>query len=179
VKRISTKIRKKAQKIKLLLLDVDGVLTDGGILMDKRGMELKRFDVRDGHGIILLMRAGVQVGFLTGRSSKAVSQRAKELGVRIVYQNAHHKAETYQTIKERTGFKDHEIAYVGDDIVDLPVLRRVGLSLAVRGCWEGLKERVDYVTEIEGGRGAVREITELLLRLQGRWQEITARYYRI
>ena len=177
MKRISGEIRKKAKRIKLLLLDVDGVLTDGGIVMDNRGEEIKRFDVRDGHGIRMLMRARVQVGFITGRSSRVVTHRAKDLGIRIVYQKVYNKIEVYQKIKRRTGLQDQEIAYVGDDIVDLPILRKVGLAMTVRDCWTGLKPLVDYVTIREGGRGAVREIVELLLRAQGKWGEITRRYY--
>ncbi len=178
MKRISSEIRKKARKIKLLLLDVDGVLTDGGIVMDDRGEETKRFDVRDGHGIRLLMRAGIQVGFITGRSSKVVNHRAKDLGIRMVYQKVYNKIEVYQKIKRKTGLKDHEIAYVGDDVVDLPILRRVGLAMTVRDCWGGLKRVVDYIPVEGGGRGAVREIVELLLMAQGKWGEITQRYYR-
>jgi len=178
VKRIPTEVRKKAQKIRLLLLDVDGVLTDGGIVMDHRGEEIKRFDVRDGHGIRLLIRAGIQVALITGRSSKVVHHRAKDLGIRIVYQRAYDKIEVYHKIKKRTALRDHEIAYVGDDIVDVPILRRVGLAITVRDCWQQLKRSVDYVTAEKGGRGAVREVAELLLRAQGKWAEITARYYR-
>jgi len=178
VKRISASTRKKAQRIKLLLLDVDGVLTDGGIVIDRQGQEIKRFDVRDGHEIRLLMRAGLQVGFVTGRFSKAVSHRAEDLGVRIVYQKADNKLEVYEKIKNGTGLRDQEIAYVGDDLVDFPLLRRVGLAFAVRDGSKGMKEMVDYVTEKEGGRGAVRKIIELLIRSQGRWKAVTERYYR-
>ena len=178
MQRIPAKIRKKAKKIKLLLLDVDGVLTDGGIVLNDRGEEIKRFDVRDGHGIRLLLRAGLQVGLITGRTSKVVSRRARDLGIRIVYQKAYNKLEVYHKIKRKSGLKDREIAYVGDDIVDLPVLRKAGLALTVRDSWPDLKREVDYVTASEGGRGAVREIVELLLKTQGRWKELTRRYYR-
>ena len=177
MKRIPAKIRKKAQRIKLLLLDVDGVLTDGGIVMDDRGEEIKRFDVRDGHGIRLLIRAGIQVGLMTGRSSRVVDHRAKDLGIRMVYQRVHNKIQVYQKIKRKTGLKDQEIAYVGDDIMDLPILRRVGLAVTVEDCWGELKRVVDYVTEGEGGRGAVREIIELLLQAQGKWGKLTQGYY--
>jgi 3-deoxy-D-manno-octulosonate 8-phosphate phosphatase (KDO 8-P phosphatase) len=179
VKRIPSAVVKKAQKIKLLLLDVDGVLTDGSIVVDDAGREIKRFDVRDGQGIRLLMSAGVRVGFITGRLSKAVSHRAKELGVRMVYQNAHLKIETYQRIKKRTGLSDRQIAYMGDDIADLPILRRAGLALTVKDCWKGLKPVVDYVTQAKGGRGAVREVTELLVRTHRRWRETLKEYERI
>lgn len=177
VQRIPAKIRNKAKKIKLLLLDVDGVLTDGGIVMDNRGEEIKRFDVRDGHGIRLLQRAGVQVAFITGRKSQVVSHRARDLGIRLVYQQVYDKLEVYEKIKRKTRLTDEEIAYVGDDIGDLPVLSRVGLALTVRDCWQGLKPEVDYVASAYGGRGAVREIVELLLKAQGKWRKVAQSYY--
>lgn len=174
---IPAKIRKKAKSIKLLLLDVDGVLTDGGIVMNDRGEETKRFDVRDGHGIRLLLRAGVQIGLITGRSSKVVSHRAKDLGIQMVYQRVYNKLEAYKKIKRKARLKDQEIAFAGDDIVDLPILRKVGLAMTVKDCWGELKRQVDYVTAAQGGRGAVREMVELLLKAQGKWEEITRRYY--
>ena len=178
MRRIPAKIRDKARKIKLLLLDVDGVLTDGGIVMDDRGEEIKRFDVRDGHGIRLLLRAGIQAALITGRKSKVVSHRARDLGIRLVYQRAYDKLEVYEKIKHKTRLTDEEIAYVGDDIVDLPVLRRAGLAMTVRDCWVPLKDRVDYVAAGKGGHGAVREIVELLLKAQGRWEVVSRKYYR-
>ncbi len=177
MKPIRAQIRKKALRIKLLLLDIDGVLTDGGIIMDDRGGEIKRFDVRDGHGIKLLMQAGLEVGFITGRFSKVVIHRANDLGVAKVYQRVADKLEVYQKIKKESGLKDHEIAYVGDDLVDLPVLRRVGLALTVKDGWAGLKPIVDYVSVENGGNGAVRDIAELILRAQGKWKAATRTYY--
>ena len=177
MKRIPAKIRRKAQRIKLLLLDVDGVLSDGRIVVDNEGEEMKYFDARDGHGIRLLARAGIEVGLLTGRYSRVVSHRARDLGIRMVYQKVFNKVDVYQKIKRRKRLTDQEVAYVGDDIVDLPVLRRVGLSIAVRDAWEGLKNKVDYVTERKGGRGAVREVVEMLLHAQGKGGEVTKSYY--
>lgn len=170
MKQISAAVRKKAEKIKLLLLDVDGVLTDGGIHIDDRGVETKRFDVRDGHGIKQLRNGGIEVGFLTSRVSDAVRYRAKELGVRIVYQGVTDKVDAYKKIKRRTGLTDRQIAYVGDDILDLPLLREVGWAIAVRDCWPEMKPMVDYVTRVAGGRGAVREVAEVLLRAQDKWR---------
>jgi 3-deoxy-D-manno-octulosonate 8-phosphate phosphatase (KDO 8-P phosphatase) len=167
VKRNPASVLNKARKIKLLLLDVDGVLTDGGIYIDDRGVETKRFDVRDGQGITLLQRAGIRVGIITGRSSKVVRYRARELGVGIVYQQVADKAEVYEKIKRKAGLDDSEIAYIGDDFGDLPVLRRVGFAIAVRDSWAALKPEVDYVTRAGGGRGAVREVAELLLGASG------------
>jgi len=168
VKAIPAPLRHKARKIKLLLLDVDGVLTDGGIYIDDRGVESKRFDVRDGQGITLLRRAGVEVGFVSGRSSGAVRQRARELGVKLVYQGVGEKAETYERIKRRTGLKNENIAYIGDDIMDIPILRAVGLAITVPNGWPGVRPVVDYVTAAKGGRGAVREISELIISTQDR-----------
>ena len=176
MKALSARLRQKARKIKFLLLDVDGVFTDGVIVIDERGVESKRFDVRDGQGIALLKRAGVEVGFVSGRSSGAVRQRAAELGIKLVYQGIQNKAEIYQRIKKRTGFRDEHIAYAGDDIVDLPFLRAVGLAITVRDGWPGIRPMVDYVTEAEGGRGAVREISELILMAQNRWKDLIDKY---
>lgn len=168
VKRIPVGVKQRAARIKLLLLDVDGVLTDGGIILDDRGGETKRFDVRDGQGIALLLRAGIQVGFMTGRSSKIVQRRAKELGVRMVYQGVTDKAAAYDRIKTKTRLKDEEIAFIGDDLMDVPVLRRVGLALAVRDAWPGIRRFAHYISRSEGGRGAVREICDILLIVQGK-----------
>lgn len=175
-KRIPAAVRKKAEKIRLVLLDVDGVLTDGAILIDDRGVEIKRFHVRDGQGITLLKDCGIEVGFITGRSSNAVRLRAKQLGVRIVYQGVRNKGDVYDEIKRKTGLRDEQIAYVGDDSIDLPILRRSGLAITVKDCWPELKEMVDFVTEHEGGKGAVREVMELLLRAQGHWPKVTQSY---
>lgn len=178
MKRIPAGLRKKAQNVKLLLLDVDGVLTDGSIVIDGRGDEIKRFDVRDGEGIKLLMRARIRVGMISGRSSKAVTKRARELGIRMVHQGVRDKRQIYEKIKARTGLTDREIAYVGDDLADLPILCRAGLAIATNDSWDGLKPMVDYVTRDCGGRGAVREVAELILRAQGKWATITEEYYR-
>ena len=176
MKVIPAPLRHKARKIKLLLLDVDGVLTDGGIVIDERGVESKRFDVRDGQGITLLKHAGVEVGFVSGRSSGAVRQRAGDLGVKWVFQGVQNKAEIYQRIKKRTGLRDEHIAYAGDDIVDIPILRAVGLAITVPDGWPGIRPVVDYVTEAESGRGAVREIAELILTTQNLWKDLLDRY---
>ena len=173
MKKIPAAVRKKAAKIKLLLLDVDGVLTDGRIIIDDRGVEAKFFHVRDGQGISLLMRAGIEVGFLTARSSSVVRHRAKDLGVRLVFQGVQNKLQTYETIKQKARLKDEQIAYVGDDFIDLPVLRRVGLAISVRDGWSELTNSVDHVTTAKGGKGAVREVAELLLKAQGRWSKLT------
>jgi 3-deoxy-D-manno-octulosonate 8-phosphate phosphatase (KDO 8-P phosphatase) len=171
VKRLSPALQDKARRIKLLLLDVDGILTDGGIYLDNRGVETKRFDVRDGQGMTLLQRAGIQVGIITGRSSEVVRHRARELGVEIVYQGVGDKAAAYEDIKSATGLEDNQIAYMGDDIGDLPVLRRAGFSITVRESWVA-KPQVDYVTRATGGHGAVREVADLLLHVTGAWKNL-------
>ena len=176
MKRASAKVRSKAARVRLLLLDVDGVLTDGRIIVDDRGVESKQFDVRDGQGIVLLIQAGVAVGFLTSRRSRIVTRRAKELGVQLVHQGVRDKAETYEEIKKKTGLTDEEIAYVGDDLADIRVLREVGFSVTVADGWPGLVPLVDYVTTASGGRGAVREVSELLLTARKRWKTAVGNY---
>jgi 3-deoxy-D-manno-octulosonate 8-phosphate phosphatase (KDO 8-P phosphatase) len=169
-------IQEKLKKVKWLILDVDGVMTDGRIIMDDQGRELKHFDVRDGHGIKLIQRYGVETAILTGRKSKAVDFRAKDLGIKKVYQEAFNKREVFEKILQEHRLTAKETAYVGDDIVDLPVLKRVGFSAAVADAHETVKKHVDYVTKHRGGRGAVREICEMILKAQGKWPEISARY---
>ena len=167
----------KLAKIKLLLLDVDGVLTDGRIIYDNQGNELKAFDVKDGHGLKLLQRAGVKVGIITGRSSEVVSLRAAELGIEILYQGALQKLEPYLEILSAQGLTDEQVAYVGDDVVDLPILSRVGFSATVADAVPDVLPLVDYVASRFGGRGAVREVCDLLLRASGRWDELTKKYF--
>jgi len=166
----------KAKRISTLILDVDGVLTDGGIIIDERGKETKRFDVRDGHGIKMLMRAGVEVILLTGRQSMVVEHRAVDLGIKEVYQGVWNKLEVFLEILKRKAITPEEIAFVGDDFVDIPVLRRVGLAVAVSDAIEEVRQVAHYVTKNQGGRGAVREVCELILKAKGKWEEIMNRY---
>jgi len=163
--------------IKLLLLDVDGVLTDGRIIYGSQGHEMKSFDVKDGHGLKLVQRAGISVGIITGRESDVVSRRAEELGVAYLYQGAKDKLIPYVEVLEKAGLRDDEVAYVGDDLVDLPILQRVGFSATVSDALAEVKDRVDFVASRPGGRGAVREICDYLLRASGRWDAVTARYF--
>ncbi len=174
---MNTEMNNKLAAIKLLLLDVDGVMTDGRIIYDQQGNEFKAFDVKDGHGLKMLQRAGYQVGIITGRTSAIVNLRAQELGITILYQGAKVKLEPYLDMLEQTGLADHQIAYVGDDLIDLPILSRVGFSATVADAVPQMAERVDYVTQRCGGRGAVREICDLLLQSCGHWSEQTARYF--
>ncbi len=163
-------MKEQLARIKLLLLDVDGVLTDGRIIYDNQGNELKAFDVKDGHGLKLVQRAGIKTGIITGRSSEVVKKRAAELGFDILYQGALNKLDPYKEILAEYGLSDDEVAYVGDDVVDLPILRRVGFSATVADAVEDVLPLVDFVTKRPGGRGAVREICDMLVRASGHWE---------
>lgn len=167
----------RAKKIRLLMLDVDGVLTDGRIIYSDNGQEYKCFDVKDGHGLRLAKRAGLMTAFISGRKSPVVDIRAKDLEVDIVLQEVHDKGQAYETILKSFELKDDEVAYVADDIVDLPVLRKVGLGVAVADAVPQVKSACAWVTKKRGGKGAVREVVELILNAQGKWDEVTARYY--
>lgn len=162
----------KLKRIKLLLFDVDGVLTDGSIIYNDNGAETKTFNVKDGLGIKLLMEAGIRVGIVTGRTSKALYHRCKNLGISLVFDGIHEKASVLELISKKTGLLSEEIAFVGDDLLDLPLLRRVGLSIAVADAHETVIEHADMITSAKGGAGAVREICEAILKAQGLWDKI-------
>jgi 3-deoxy-D-manno-octulosonate 8-phosphate phosphatase (KDO 8-P phosphatase) len=162
--------------IKLLLLDVDGVLTDGRIVFDSNGVESKFFNVKDGHGIKLVQRAGISVGIISGRQSQVVDNRAAELGITHVYQRSHDKLGPYLEILAKTGLTDSEVAYMGDDVIDIPVLRRVGFAAAPSDAVSEVIPHVHYVSSKGGGWGAVRDVCDLLLKEQGSWGQVTARY---
>lgn len=164
-------------RIKLLLLDVDGVMTDGRIIYLNDGGEAKAFDVKDGHGLKLIQRAGIRVGIITGRQSEVVARRAAELGIEIVYQGAKDKMQPFREIVKKLGLEPSEVAYVGDDVVDLPVMRQVGFSATVADAVDDIKPYVDLVTSRPGGRGAVREVCDFLLKQSGRWSSVTSRYF--
>lgn len=166
----------KMKIIKLLVLDVDGVLTDGKIIIDDLGNESKNFNVRDGHGLKLLMRGGMEVALLTGRESKVVKLRADELGIRDVYQGVRNKEAIMGEILAVKGLPGECVAYIGDDIVDIPVFRMVGFSASVADAMDYVKEYVDYVSGKNGGEGAVREICEMILKARGKWNDVTSRY---
>ncbi len=176
-KRTKKGIVKIARNIKMLILDVDGVLTDGSIILDNRGNEYKLFHVRDGHGIKMLMKARVGVAIITGRDSKVVKRRADELGIREVFQRCHDKVSAYQELLRKYSLKEGEVAYVGDDIVDGPVMSRVGLPIAVSDADSRIKKYALYVTKLRGGRGAVREVTDFILEAKGLWQGIVDEYF--
>jgi 3-deoxy-D-manno-octulosonate 8-phosphate phosphatase (KDO 8-P phosphatase) len=177
---ISPDAEERARRVGLILMDVDGVLTDGRILLlpDAQGgvQEVKIFDVQDGVGISFAHRAGLRTGILTGRSSGSVGARARELGIEIVEQGSHNKLESYSKIRERVKLDDAAIAYIGDDYQDLPILRRAGLAVAPANAQEELKKICHIVTEKSGGRGAVREAIDFILKAQGKWDQIMTRY---
>ena len=167
-KTTQTGLRAKAKKIKMLLLDVDGVLTDGRIILDNQGNELKAFNVRDGHGIKLAQRAGIIIGIITGRKAEVVNVRARELGIVEVHQGALEKIGVYEAILNKYNLRDDEAAFIGDDIVDLGILKRVGFAATVADCDPSVKPHVDIITQAKGGRGAVREVITFLLTYQGK-----------
>ncbi|MFY9270615.1 MAG: HAD hydrolase family protein [Candidatus Manganitrophaceae bacterium] len=155
--------RKKAGRVQYLLLDVDGVLTDGTLYFDENGKEIKGFSIYDGHGIHLLKSAGLGVGIVSGRSSGVVAWRAKELGIDDLFQGIRDKVAAYEMIRAKHRLEDAAVAYVGDDLIDLPLLRRVGLSISVPNAVDSVKREVDWVTEHRGGEGAVREVIDFIL----------------
>jgi 3-deoxy-D-manno-octulosonate 8-phosphate phosphatase (KDO 8-P phosphatase) len=166
----------KIKSVAVLILDVDGVLTDGGIIFDDDGRETKRFDVRDGHGLKMLMRYDIEVILLTGRTSKVVERRAADLGIKDVYQGVRNKLEVFEEILRKRAISNEAAAFMGDDVMDVPVLRRVGFSATVADAMEDVKKVVDYVSEKPGGRGAVREVCEIILNAKGKWSEVATFY---
>jgi 3-deoxy-D-manno-octulosonate 8-phosphate phosphatase (KDO 8-P phosphatase) len=159
----------KARLVKLLVLDVDGVLTDGKIIISDSGIESKEFNVRDGHGLKLLIRHGIDVVFLTGRQSAAVKWRAEDLGIAEVHQGVKNKGEVFAEIIQKRRISYEETACIGDDIVDIPALQKAGFSIAVADAVGEVRNIADYVTANPGGRGAVREVCEMILKAQNLW----------
>ena len=162
----------RLKMIRLLILDVDGVLTAGEVVLDSRGRETKRFDVKDGLGIRLLQRAGIQTAIATGRRSEALRHRCRELGIELLYDGLEDKVLAAESIGTRTGLTVRQMAFAGDDLPDLPLMRRVGLAIAVADAHPLVRSHAQLVTRAPGGRGAVREICEQLLKAQGLWDNI-------
>jgi len=175
-RKIAPELLERLKRIRLLILDVDGVLTDGGIVMNDLGQETKSFNVRDGHGLKLLMRYRVDVALLTGRQSEVVQHRARDLGIVEVHQRIWDKLAAYEEMIRRRGLEDGEVAFMGDDIVDVPVLRRVGFAATVADGSHEAKSMVHYVACRDGGKGAVREVCDLILKAQGHWPDISKKY---
>ncbi len=161
----------KAAQIKLLILDIDGVLSDNKLYYGDNGIEYKSFFTRDGHGMVMLQQSGVEIGIITGRKSPLIDKRMNDLKVKHVYQGKPDKLPTFLSLVEKLGLKFNEIAYMGDDILDLPILTRVGLSASPKDADAEVLSRVDLISEFNGGQGCVREICELILKSQGLWQK--------
>lgn len=165
-------LKSKLKKIKLLALDVDGILTDGSINIDSNGEEFKIFDVQDGFGIVFFRRAGFKVAIISARSANAVTARAKDLGIDRVYQDQKNKVSAYEELKKEFAISDEEVCFMGDDLPDLGVLNRVGLPVTVPNAVEEVKSVCIYVTKKNGGRGAIREVVEMILKSQEKWEGI-------
>ncbi len=169
-------ISQLAQPIELILSDVDGVLTDGGIIFDNQGIETKKFHIRDGLGIKLWQRAGYRFGILTARTSHIVKMRAAELDVDIVRQGFEDKLPAAQEVCRQLQLEPRQVCYIGDDLTDIPVMRHVGLGVAVADAAEETRGAADYITQRPGGAGAVRELIETLLKARHRWDDLIRKY---
>lgn len=171
-------IDEKAKIIKFVIFDIDGVLTDGRIVHGNYGDELKFFDVQDGLGIVLLHRAQIKVAIITAKASRIVKNRAKELKIKYVFQNHHDKLKIFEKLLKKFKLSPDEVCFIGDDLIDIPILKRVGLSISVPNAVPEVKEITHYTTERSGGHGAAREIIDIILKAQGKWEEVTAKYFK-
>jgi 3-deoxy-D-manno-octulosonate 8-phosphate phosphatase (KDO 8-P phosphatase) len=169
-------ILERAKQIRLVIFDVDGVLTDGSLYLGDDGQEYKAFNSRDGHGMKMLQHTGVTLAIITGRTSEVVRIRMQSLGIAHVYQGRHDKIPAYEELRETLKLRDERIAYVGDDVVDLPIMRRVGLSVAVADAHRLVRRYSHWQTQAPGGRGAGREVCELIMEAQGTLGEMMERY---
>jgi 3-deoxy-D-manno-octulosonate 8-phosphate phosphatase (KDO 8-P phosphatase) len=176
--RIDPDVRRRASKVSFILLDVDGVLTDGRIVIGSDGHEAREFFVRDGMGIRIGQESGLTVGLLSGRESAVVTARAAELGITELHQGVRHKAVCFREILTRNGLTPDAVCYMGDDVIDVPVLRLAGLSVAPADAAPEARQAAHYVTERQGGRGAVREMIDLVLRAKGMWDGVIERCFR-
>ena len=171
-------VERRASRIKLLLMDCDGVLTDGRLWLLENGDEHKSFNTHDGLGLSLLHRAGLKSGIISGRRSQAVTRRAGELGMEFVHQGDPHKIKAFEQVLSQAGVDENEVAFVGDDLTDIPIMRRAELAVAVADAVAEARSVAHYVTQARGGHGAVREVVELILKSQGRWNEVVDEYLR-
>lgn len=169
-------IARRASHIKLLLMDCDGVLTDGRITLLSDTDEQKSFHTRDGHGLVLLHRAGLRSGIISGRTSSSVERRARDLGITFLRQGTWNKPQDFTEVLGEAGVEEGETAYIGDDVTDIPLMRRVGFAVAVADAGEETRDAAHYVTLSPGGFGAIRETIEIILKAQGRWSELMRRY---
>jgi len=169
-------ILEKASRIKLVIFDVDGVLTDGSLFLSDDGQEYKAFNSKDGFGMRLLQESGIEIAIITGRESTLVKLRMQELDVAHVLQGRREKAPALEEVMQKTGYTLEQIAYVGDDVVDLPIMTQVGLSIAVQDARPIVKKHAHWITESPGGRGAGRDVCELILEAHNKWDAIVNRY---
>ncbi|MDO8282932.1 MAG: HAD-IIIA family hydrolase [Thermodesulfovibrionia bacterium] len=163
----------KAKNIKLLILDVDGVMTDGSIMLDNNGNEYKIFHVRDGHGIRMLDKAGIKTAIITGRRSKVVERRALELGITDVHQGVYKKSDVYDGLLKKYGLNDENVAFMGDDTVDIELFKRAGMTAAPADAEDDVKKIAGFISGRNGGRGAVREFINLILKSSGLWKDVS------
>ncbi len=174
--RIPAGLKKRASQIKVVLMDVDGTITDGSVTLlsqpDGSALEIKTFDAHDGQGLTLARTAGLKTGVITGRGSAALRQRCKELGIEYVYEKQAHKIAAYEEILKKSGAKESEVAFLGDDLPDLTVMRRVGLAAAVGDATAEVKQTAHFTTRANGGKGAARELVEVILKSKGIWEEM-------
>lgn len=175
---MSQDVIERAKRIKLLILDIDGVMTDGRIVYGIYGDELKFFDVQDGFGISLLNRVGIKSVIITAKKSRIVKMRAKDLKIAKTYHGFHDKLVAFDKILKRFKINPNDICFIGDDLIDLPVLKKVGFAVAVPNAIEEVKNHAHYVTSRPGGRGAAREVCDLILKSQGKWDLATSKYFK-
>lgn len=166
----------KARQVSMLIIDIDGVLTDGGLQFDNRGEEYKTFNSLDGHGIRMLLDCGIEVAVITGRQSNIVNHRMGDLGVTHIYQGHRDKLPAFDKLVQDSGREAAQIAYIGDDLPDLPIMQRVGFAIAVQNAHGFVKQHCDWVTSASGGHGAVREVTDFILHAQGLLEAKQNRY---
>ena len=171
-------LEERARKVRMIVFDIDGVLTDGSLFYGDDGQEYKAFNSRDGHGIKMLRATGVEAGIITGRTSQVVLHRARNLGINHIFQGAHDKLVAFDALMRDQGVTPEQIAYMGDDIVDLPILRRCGLAITVPDAPMQVKARCHMVTQAGAGRGAAREVCEFIMAAQGTWADQLALYDR-
>jgi len=169
-------VKQRAKRVKMLILDIDGVMTDGRIIYDSRGNELKCFNVLDGMGLALLHQAGIKVALITAKGSPAVLRRSRDIGAVEVKQGAIDKIKPFREILKKYKLSSKDICFIGDDLVDLPIMKRAGLACAVPNACSQVKKLSHYLTKKEGGKGAVREVIEIILRAQNKWQRLIRRF---
>ncbi|NOZ04553.1 MAG: HAD hydrolase family protein [FCB group bacterium] len=171
---MTEQIKKRLAAIKLIISDVDGVLTDGTVIMGANGVEYKRFSITDGAGIAVARALGIRIAFISGRYSTATESRAKELNIEDVYNGTLNKIPPYEELKAKYNLTDADIAYVGDDLIDIPVMEKAGIAIAVRNAYQPVKKIAHYITEAKGGEGALREAIDWIIQSQGRYEEAIA-----